>query len=253
MERSVSLVNFTPLPTETMMWAFMNMHHDVPSDLSQFIQEQENKFGNDWEDVKKDFLKMLSFNPHNTVMEFVNFVFIIKGCSRAFQQQLTRTRLASYSIQSLRIVNVETFADDENYHIPANIINDSKLMRQYEEAMSETQDWYRELLVNGAKVEDARGVLPLNICSPITMSINLNSLRNMLSKRLCLLTQDEFGHVARSMVDEVEFNIGPEYRDLFQAPCVQAGFCPMPVHCGKMPYEQRELYKSLHIERWLKG
>lgn len=252
---NVKLVSWTENPIETMMWSFMNMHWKIPDNLDDFVKEQKEKFGEEgWEELKKDFLKLMSENPHSSVLEFVNTVWYIDGASRAFQQQLTRTRTAAYSIQSLRIVPVGSFAKDNNYHIPERIANNKEALKEYEEFMGVCEKYYEKISkIEGIKTEDARGILPLNINSPITMAINLRAMQHMMEWRMCYLTQGEFRDVAKLMRDEIKEKLGKEFLQLFQPPCVKLGTCPMVINCEKMGFPHKPVYKNLNIERWIKG
>jgi flavin-dependent thymidylate synthase len=253
---NVKLVSWTNRPIEVIMWAFMNMHWDIPSSLDKFVKEQIDRLGgeDEWEETKIEFIKLMAENPHSSVLEFVNTVWMIDGASRSFQQQLTRTRTAAYSIQSLRIYDVGKFSDKEMYHIPESIKRDTLALAKYKNAMLFSQQVYDELShMNGIKTEDARGVLPLNIISPITMSIDLRALQHMLEMRLCYLTQGEYRQVADKMIEEIMNKMGEEFGHLFRRPCQDRHECPMPIHCGKMPYPQKKEYKNIRIEKWLKG
>lgn len=250
----VALISWTKDPTDTMMFSFDNMHNDIPDDLTKYVFKQVARFGEDkWDDVKTSFLKMLAINPHCSVLEFVNTVWLIKGVSRAFQQQLTRTRTAAYSIQSMRIVDVGSFCDDKTFRTPPRLTAESKLADEYNTAMKDAQSHYRELIKLGAKVEDARGVLPLNITSPITMSINLRALTHMLEVRMCNLAQDEFREVCTQMLEQISTKLGKDYLCLFRKPCDAAGHCTMPVNCGKTQHKLEKEYVDLNVSNWLKG
>jgi flavin-dependent thymidylate synthase len=156
---------------------------------------------------------------------------VFKNVSRAFQQQLTRHRTAAYSIQSMRVVPKEEFAVNHEFHTPGN----AEFPAVYEDIMFEIEDKYRELLDLGEKTEVARGILPLNIFSPITMSINLRALIGLISARLCNMTQGEFKTVALMMIKEVCDKMGSEFSYLFSAPCERDFRCPHAITCGKHP------------------
>lgn len=216
-----TLINFTPDPLETAYYAFQNMHNKIGTVVKPF----ENK------SIKIQFLETLSRIPHQTVLEFIKTNWHIEG-SRAFQQQLTRTRVAAYSIQSLRIVNVGTFADDKYYYVSKKL----KDKKRFHIAMKDSQDHYNELIKMGEPVEDARGVLPLNILSPITMTINLRSLVHMMELRMCKNAQGEFRDIAKQMYKEVEQKIDSDFsRIFFKPPCQKIGVCPSPVPCDLVP------------------
>ena len=66
------------------------------------------------------FIKMLSDMGHHSPLEHVSFTFAIEGVSRALTHQLVRHRIASYSQQSQRYVELDkTF----EYIIPPSIQN----------------------------------------------------------------------------------------------------------------------------------
>jgi thymidylate synthase (FAD) len=221
----VELVNFTPHPVETAFWAFKNMHNDIPTKVEGMTQEQKEKF-----------IDVIAKIPHQTVLEYINTVWYISA-SRAFQQQLTRNRDAAYSIQSLRIVNVGAFADSLDYHCPAGTDR-----AKYHKHMLQAQNSYNEILKSTGSVEAARGVLPLNINSPITMTINMRSLVHMLDLRLCSNTQEEFRRVARAMKKEISKKIDPYFANVLLAPaCEKIGYCNSTHPCTLVPdvYENR--------------
>ena len=55
------------------------------------------------------FLKMLSNLGHASPTEHASFTFAIEGVSRALLAQITRHRIASYSVQSQRYVRLDDF------------------------------------------------------------------------------------------------------------------------------------------------
>lgn len=224
MSVTVELVNFTPKPLETAFWAWQNMHNPIPHDEIPDFKDQQQEY---------NFLEVLYRVPHKTVLEYINTVWYINA-SRAFQQQLTRTREAAYAIQSLRVVNVGLFADNLNYHIPPGLT--SKQIRSYKAEMFNIQEAYKHMISIGAPVEAARGLLPLNINSPITMTINMRKLVHMLELRMCKNTQGEFREVARQMKMEISKKISPYFAGLFlQPPCKHLGFCNSPAPCDLVP------------------
>jgi len=222
----ISLVNFTPRPVETMLFAFKNMHGSIPDSLDDLFEDGAAAPP----DLRKEFLEYCAAGPlTGGIQEFVSTVWALKGVSRALQQQLTRHRTAAYSIQSLRIVERRKFASDGDFIQPPRTSSDDL---RYWLSMKAIEVEYNRLLNEGFAAEDARGVLPLNITSPITMSISLRGLSSLLSARLCRLTQGEFRRVGEEMIEEVCRKMGEEFRCFFSAPCEKTGFCPHPECCG---------------------
>ena len=64
------------------------------------------------------FVERLLSMGHESVFEHTSFTFGIEGVSRVFLAQVTRHRLASFSVQSQRYVS---YADGFNYVVPPTI------------------------------------------------------------------------------------------------------------------------------------
>jgi len=237
-----TLMSFTKNPEKVIYNCFMNMHNKISPDLKD-IKLSKLELA--------DFMDMLVAQPHQTVFEFVNTVWKIEGGSRAFQQQLTRHRTAAFSIQSLRIVNVNRFADKGEYTKSSAIKKNPIAEKLYDETMKELQERYKKLIDIGCPVEDARGILPLNIHSPITMAVNLRALYHMLELRFCGNTQEEFRGLALQMKSEVAKKLGKEFAKPMVPLCFKTQSCPSPFPCEK--YKNFPRTCKMDVSRWLKG
>jgi len=113
------------------------------------------------------------------------------------------------------------------------------------------QKQYNKLIDMGCPVEDARGILPLNVHSPITMSINLRALYHMLELRFCENTQEEYREVARLMKNEISSKLHPVFAKPMKPLCFKAGKCLSPFPCNKYPEFDRVV--NMDVSRWLKG
>lgn len=190
----VTLFSMTENPLMTIMLGIQAWHSfDLPSSIKSSKWTEE-------ECIEK-FLWLLK-QPHQTPLEFVNTVWVLKNVSRAFQQQLTRHRIGfSYSIQSLRVVNQDNFAEEGRFHIPNTIKNKSLFF----DNMIKIQKMYNDAIeVSGESIEDARGLLPLNIYSPITMACSYRSLLGLLRQRICVAAQEEWREVTEQMRQQLE-------------------------------------------------
>lgn len=217
----VILFNHTALPLHTLSLPVSAWTSDnFPESLDEITTD----------DAKVNTRKALSAF-HKTALEYIDLIFIIKNCSRAFQQQLTRTRLASFSIQSMRVVTKEGFATNGNYTMPPGLDDHQK--KTFHNTMVGIENAYNRLLADDVRVEDARGILPLNIHSDISMKINLASLYNMTRQRLCVNTQWEYRQVVRQMKHLIKEKLGYIFSQHIDAPCVKALKCPMRnEYCG---------------------
>jgi len=219
----VSLINWTPSPVETMCWARRVMHSPVPDTLQELMDDPEKWLGMPLEEYITDIL-MTDGMP--TFLEYINLTFKFENVSRTLQQQLTRHRIGfSYSIQSLRCVDLPNFADNGDYYNPYKKDSDDYLA--YHVKMLNIQEEYRKALKDDMPTQDARGLLPMNIYSTVTFSCSLRALIGMVNKRLCLKTQGEFREVAALIMKEIEEKIDKRILKWIGPPCKVQGYCMM--------------------------
>jgi len=131
--------------------------------------------------------------------EFVHYTFLIRGVTRAFTHQLVRTRTASYAQQTMRILDVSGW----DYSTGPTIDTPEK-SGLYDGAMSYIDNTYKELIMRGVAVEDARGVLPTNIHTNILVSASLRTLVEMVRKRSSPRTQGEYREFLGLLKDQME-------------------------------------------------
>jgi flavin-dependent thymidylate synthase len=155
--------------------------------------------------------------------EFVDFVFLIEGVSRAFTHQLVRHRHNSYAQQAQRAVDMSGF----DYVTGPSIEGSNNANEIYDQAMEGISAAYNKLVEAGANRQDARGVLPTNISTNIVVKANLRSLHDMALKRLCVKAQGEAQDVFRAMVDAV-VAVYPEFKDWLKVWCATYGTCCFP-------------------------
>ena len=145
------------------------------------------------------FIAKLESMGHESPLEHVTFTFGIEGVSRAFLAQITRHRLASFSVQSQRYVRYE---NGFNYVVPEKIMklgedkveafcNQMQMMNDY------YQYWLGLLGDDGA--EDARFVLPQACETRMIVTMNVRELRHFFSLRMCRRAQWEIRQVADAM------------------------------------------------------
>lgn len=94
---------------------------DIETLMDNLTEENVNKF-----------IEKLSSMGHESPFEHISFTFGIEGVSRALLAQITRHRIASYSVQSQRYVDMTDF----DYVTPPVVLNDPVLNKEYAETMS---------------------------------------------------------------------------------------------------------------------
>ncbi|MBR2661242.1 MAG: FAD-dependent thymidylate synthase [Clostridiales bacterium] len=188
----VILLRHTLSPEETVaLAAKLCYSKSTISDLNEKISSKD----------QSDFIGKLMDMGHESVLEHASFTFGVEGVSRVLLAQLTRHRIASFSVQSQRYVSYE---NGFGYIIPESIaaLGDDYAAR-FHEQMKTIESWYtdwQKLLGKGEKSnEDARFVLP-NACETrIMVTMNVRELRHFFSLRMCNRAQWEIRKMAEEM------------------------------------------------------
>lgn len=209
----VKLVNWTPKPLETVLFAYnAQRERKIEPDLTKLDKKEA-----EW--TTRQLIKDGLSGP----LEFVSTVWFFDGVSRAFQQQLTRHRLFGFAIQSMRVVDKREFADKRQYLVPDDCVD----KKYYRHTMMEIQKLYNILLDCEEPVQVARGILPMNIFSPITMVANMRGLLDMFRQRMCLQVQGEFRDVVVRMMAEIKWKMSGVFLENLKEPCRTTGRCQM--------------------------
>ena len=151
--------------------------------------------------------------------EFVDYVFLVEGVSRAYTHQQVRTRAASYAQQTMRALNMEDF----DYVYTARNMANQSAVDTIDACLSAIKSAYKKLIELGQPEEDARGILPTNISTNIVCKFNLRTFSELVKSRTGGRTQPEYQAVVNAMVDEVlrvhpwahQFLFGERGRDYF--------------------------------------
>ena len=240
-----------------------------PANINDLMEKQTP------ESIEK-FVNMLVSMGHESPLEHVSFNFAIEGVSRSLTHQLVRHRIASYSQQSQRYVNLDK---SFSYVVPTRIGEVENIKQRFEQAMNDsfehyvaisrallehsiynflvvekgiyTADTSIELLEKVMKeeykkkynaltkmaIEDARAVLP-NACeTKIICTMNLRTLINFCHHRCCRRAQDEIFNLAWEMVKVVS-EVSPLLANTLGASC-QFGPCPEGAMCCGRPFEKK--------------
>ena len=175
-------------------------------------------------DVNDNVMKSLRSaisSGHEAVLEHWSATFAVSGVSRALTHQLVRHRVASYSQQSQRYVDMDGF----DYVIPESILNRPDSLEQFEWGIKAIQKVYKTLLAYGIDMEDARYILPNAACTNIVVSVNARELRHIAGLRMCARAQQEIRELVAKMV-ELAKEVAPTIFENVGPSCVQAGYCP---------------------------
>ena len=206
------------------------------------------------EEKTTKFLEYLTSLGHESPLEHIVFTFSVEGVSRALLAQLTRHRIASYSVKSQRYVEEGHF----EFITPPEIEKNEEALNMYNKTMENILKAYNELAdilyeehkktmdeksARKKAIEDARFVLP-NACeTKLIMTFNARSLLNFFNERCCERAQWEIRELATRILKLVKKeapvifkNAGPK--------CVR-GACPEgAMSCGKRS-EKKKLFLEM--------
>ena len=165
---------------------------------------------------------------HESVAEHAGFTFRIEDVSRVLLAQLTRHRLASFSVQSQRYCGISY-----NMAMPESVRNaSSHVYDVFLDAVESSYKAYDWLIENGIPAEDARMVAPEGETTALMMTMNARELRHFFSLRCCNRAQWEIRELAWRMLKEVCV-VAPELFENAGPGCLR-GACPEGKRsCGK--------------------
>lgn len=253
----VTLIAHTPFPEHTVASAARLCYSPSTIDgIREGLTEEKTAA----------FVDMLAEIGHESPIEHATFTFGIEGVSRSLLAQITRHRIASYSVQSQRYVAEKQF----EYVLPPEIASIPEAEAIYRQAMDEDQRHYEELtallkakhlnefLDSGMEqkaaeraaekkaIEDARFVLPNACTTKMIVTMNARSLINFFHHRCCNRAQWEIRELADQML-ALCMQAAPHLFKKAGPPCV-SGACPEgKMSCGKIK-DMREKYGALREE-----
>jgi thymidylate synthase ThyX len=157
--------------------------------------------------------------------------------------------------QTMRVRDMSKFYDGKKFHVPTSIKNNPKAHAQFDVLMSTIQYHYKGLIAMGIQPEDAREVLPMAMTHDITWTMNIASIKHVLSKRSCWIAQMGIWEpIILGMVEELTGKVHPAFRTFVDPPCIKNdkySICPFAIENqnrikGTDPYQPCPLY--LHNE-----
>ncbi|MDR1245245.1 MAG: FAD-dependent thymidylate synthase [Endomicrobium sp.] len=191
------------------------------------IDDIDENFTTD-KDKVKDLLSKVISSGHHSVLEHASFTFGVEGVSRALLAQLTRHRIASFSVQSQRYVKFKSGID---FVFPNTIKKDEKLLEKYNNFLKSTESLYKEFLDAGIPAEDARYILPNAATTQIIITMNARELRHFFSLRCCNRSQWEIKEMACRMLSLARKESPLLFKDA-GPDCLREG-CSETSTCGK--------------------
>jgi len=127
-----------------------------------------------------EFIRRLIYKGHESVLEHGSIT-VRMVVDRGIQQELTRHRIGSYTIESTRYCNYEK--KGLRFILPHQIQDDPVIRTGFEEHLRDVEDMYSTMMAFGIRPENARDVLPLCLASTVVATYNLRTWRHILKQR----------------------------------------------------------------------
>lgn len=236
----VVLLQHTPNPEQVVALSAKLCYSDADiMDLKEGVEEK---------DVSKFIARLVSMG-HLSPIEHASFTFGIEGVSRSLLAQITRHRIASFSVKSQRYVAANK-KGAFNYVIPEAIeALGEEYVDKFKVQMDTMQGWYDEWqkLLGGdceKSNEDARFVLPNAAETKMIVTMNARELMHFFALRCCNRAQWEIRDVAWQMLALV-IKVAPTLFAGCGPACVKGACSEGKMTCGKM-LEVREKRNSLN-------
>lgn len=229
----VTLIAHTPEPEKVIAMASRTCYS--PLDLAGLKDKAETA-------DNAAYIRRVLASGHTSVIEHASFTFGIEGVSRTLLAQITRHRMASFSVQSQRYVSnagQEVF----DFVMPPRIrALGPEAEEKFLSQMKTMQSWYDEWseLLGEGSAEDARFVLPGAAATRMTMTMNARELLHFFSLRMCNRAQWEIRELAWQMYALV-YPLAPSVFENAGPGCAY-GVCPEGKRsCGKADEVRRRL------------
>lgn len=131
---------------------------------------------------------------HESVAEHAVFTFQINAVSRVLLAQLTRHRMASYSVESQRYCGV-----DPVWIVPPEVVAKGFKL-SYLSCCNSCYQLFNDMVRCGVPAEDARYAIPQGVTCQLMLTMNVRELRHFFSLRCCNRAQWEIRELADEML-----------------------------------------------------
>lgn len=137
----------------------------------------------------KTLLKNCITRGHESVMEHEKIT-VRMVCDIGVYKDLTRHRIASFSIESTRYCNYgkDKFDNEIKFIKPCNIDEDSDLYAFWKHTMERIEMNYLHMAEHGATPDQMRMILPHSTAAEVCMTANIREWRHILDLRTKKMT-----------------------------------------------------------------
>lgn len=160
------------------------------------------------EDSAVLLMKNLIKRGHESVLEHFHCTFKII-CDRGIMAELTRHRLANFSVESTRYCD---YKDGLTFIKPLDFAG--KNLDIWQNRMALSEHGYKALREAGAKPEQARAILPTSLATKIIMTANLREWRHILKLRTAKDAHPQMRQIANMILKILKEKLPVIFEDL---------------------------------------
>ena len=194
--------------------------------IGRVCYKSEDKITEDGESAKK-FVKMLIARGHEAMIEHskLSVKFTV---DRGISHQLTRHRIASFAMESMRYCNYtnDKFNNEISViEIDGGIEHDAKMKNmstternaiddEWVSAMEDAERHYMRMIEWGATPQIARSVLPHSTKTEITLTANYREWRNFFKLRATKAAHPQMQEITRPLLKELKTRLPIIFDDI---------------------------------------
>lgn len=197
-------------------------------------------------------IRQLLASGHMSPLEHANFTFAIEDVSRSLLAQITRHRIASFSVQSQRYVDMK----DASMVVPPAFKDNEDVLQMFAKYSQLSLATYRQIADDLSKgyvqngmdpksakkkaQEDARFVLPNACTTQMITTMNARQLLHFFNMRCCNRAQWEIRQLADAML-ALAYKQAPTIFENAGPSCISTGHCSEGSMCCGHPRSKQEV------------
>ena len=153
------------------------------------------------DDSAEKFIGNIVKSGHESVLEHCSFT-VKFTVDRGISHEIVRHRIASFSQESTRYCNYsgDKFGNEITVIEPCYLVPDTKAYERWEDACSDAEDAYFDLLEWGCSPQEARAVLPNSLKTEVVMTANIREWRHFLKLRCSRRAHPQMREVAHALL-----------------------------------------------------
>lgn len=161
------------------------------------------------------FIANIIKSGHESVIEHVSITFKII-CDRGILAEITRHRLASYSVESSRYCDysADKFGGELTFIKPCYWNDNDENYLLWLETMQTLEKNYLAMRKAGARPEQARAILPNSLKTEIFMTANLREWRHFLKLRTSKRAHPQMRQIALKIFEILNANLPVIFSDI---------------------------------------